>query len=115
MQTFGNPFMQLKNTHATYTFKYHQYLSPFALYFPLNPEEISNFTVEYNNGEKFETDFAVAEIVNDENNKNQFKDFYNSNNIEKDFMKYLENKFEENYGAPKGLIELINDFKKIKK
>ena len=38
-------------------------LSAFALYFPLNSKEISNFTIEYENGEKFETDFAIAEIL----------------------------------------------------
>ena len=117
MQTFGNPFMQLKNTHATYTFKYHQYTSPFALYFPLNSEDISNFTVEYENGDKFETDFAVAEIISDEKsvNNHHYNSFFNNQNEEKEFMKFLENKFDESYGSPKGLMELINEFEKNKK
>ena len=108
IQTYGNPFMQLKNVHASYAFKTHLYLSAFALYFPLNSEEISNFTVEYENGEKFETDFAIAEIVSNPS-KNSHK-FFDNENIEIEFMKYLENKFDEKYGKPKSLSNLINEF-----
>ena len=112
IQTFGNPFMQLKNIHATYTFKYHQYLSPFVLYFPLNSEDISNFTVEYENGDKFETDLAIAEIYYNDYSNNKF---FNNEKNEKDFMNYLGNKFEEFYGLPKGLNEYINDYEKSNK
>ena len=116
LQTFGNPFMQLKNIHATYTFKLHQYLSPFVLYFPLNSEDIS-FKVEYENGDKFETDFSIVEIVNnnENNNDNNNYKFFNNENNEKEFLNYLEQKLEENYGVPKSLNEIINDFENYKK
>ena len=109
IQTFGNPFMQLKNEHATYTFKLHQYLSPFLGYFPLDSDDISNFRVIYKNGEYFETDLAIAEIVNNNEVKNNFKFFANENN-EKEFLNYIEKKVEDNYGVPKSLNEIINDF-----
>ena len=114
IQTFGNPFMQLKNEHATYTFKLHQYLSPFLSYFPLDSEDISNFRVEYKNGAKFETDLAIAEIVNNNKEKNNLKFFENENN-ENEFLNYLEKKLEENNGVPKSLNEIIKDFENYKK
>ena len=108
IQTFGNPFMCLKNLHATYIFKLHQYLSPFVLYFPLDSNDITNFTLEYENGDSFETDFAIAEIVYDkENNSDKF---FSSENIEEEFMNFLEKEFNQDYGVPKGLNEIIKKF-----
>ena len=109
IQTYGNPFMQLKNVHATYAFKTHLYSSAFALYFPLNDEDISNFTVEFENGEKIETDLAIAEIVSMPNTENSLK-FFDNEKVENEFMKYLERKFDEKYGTPKSLSNLINEF-----
>ena len=113
LQTYGNPtyasnflgfinFPMMIPNKKFFKFKTHLYLSDFAL----NSKEISNFTVEYENGEKFETDFAFAEIVSD-SSKNNHKFFDNENNEIK-FMKYIENIFNEIFGKPKSLSNLIN-------
>ena len=113
MQNFGNKFFNLKNPHATYAFKTHNYLAPFIIYFPFDENEI-NFKVEYSNGDFFETELAIAEIVNDLNDDNLFY-FFNDMKIENEFMNYFKSNFENNeYGVPKSLYELLLDFEKTK-
>ena len=116
IQNFGGDFFKLKNKQANYAFQTHQYLSPFLLYFPLNEDEIK-IIVEYENGDKFETEFAIAERVNSEeiSNENNLYHFYNDINIEKEFMKYIENYFNNNdYGTIKSLTDFLSDFEKSK-
>ena len=113
MQNFGNKFFNLKNPQATYAFKTHNYLAPFIIYFPFDENEI-NFKVEYSNGDFFETELAIAEIVNDLNDDNLFY-FFNDMKIENEFMNYFKSNFENNeYGVPKSLYELLLDFEKTK-
>ena len=113
MQNFGNKFFNLKNPHATYAFKTHNYLAPFIIYFPFDENEI-NFKVEYSNGDFFETELAIAEIVKDLNDDNLFY-FFNDMKIENEFMNYFKSNFENNeYGVPKSLYELLLDFEKTK-
>ena len=113
MQNFGNKFFNLKNPQATYAFKTHNYLAPFIIYFPFDENEI-NFKVEYSNGDFFETELAIAEIVKDLNDDNLFY-FFNDMKIEKEFMNYFKSNFENNeYGVPKSLYELLLDFEKTK-
>ena len=109
VQTFGNPYFQLKNEHASYAFKTYQYSSAFILYFPLNQEDISNFTVEYKNGVVFQTDLAIVEIVKDYNENHNF---FQNEKLEKEFINFIDKKLNENYGIIKGLNELIIDFEK---
>ena len=112
IQTFGNPYFQLKNEHASYAFKTHQYSSAFILYFPLNSEDISNFTVEYENGVIFQTDLAIVEIVKDYSENHIF---FQNEKIEKEFINFIDKKLNEDYGVLKGLNELIVEFEKNNK
>ena len=111
IQNFGGNFFNLKNKQANYAFKTHQYLSPFILYFPFNENELL-FNVEYINGDKFETEYAIAQTISTGNNLNYF---FNDINKDKEFMQYLYDHFMNNfYYPPKGLIEILNDFDKYK-
>ena len=116
IQNFGGKFFNLKNPQATYSFKTHNYIAPFIVYFPFDENEIE-FNVEYSNGASFETEYAIAEIIRDNedfNDDNLFY-FFNDVNIENDFMNYFEKYFIKNdYGVPKSLYELITDFENIK-
>ena len=116
IQNFGDKFFNLKNPQATYSFKTHNYIAPFILYFPFDENEIE-FNVEYSNGASFETEYAIAEIIRDNEDFNDDTLFYffNDVNIENDFMNYFEKYFIKNdYGVPKSLYELITDFENIK-
>ena len=117
MQNFGGKFFNLKNPQANYAFKTHNYLTPFFAYFPFDEDEIE-LKVEYKNGEHFESEYAIAERVNNKHNLYVEKNLYNffgDINIENEFMNYLDNYFENNnFGVPKGLNELLNDFQKMK-
>ena len=116
IQNFGSRFFNLKNPQASYAFKTHNYISPFIIYFPFNEDEIE-FNVEYVNGAHFETEYAIAEIVDeteDLNDDNLYY-FFNDPNIENEFMNYFKNYFINNdYGVPKSLYELLTDFEKSK-
>ena len=111
IQTFGGDFFNLKNPQANYAFKTHQYVSPFMLYFPFDEDEL-NFTVEYENGDKFETEFAIAETVNSNKNSDDKNlcFFYDDNNIDQEFMQYLNDYFDNDYSVPKSLNEILTDF-----
>lgn len=117
IQNFGDNFFNLKNKQANYAFKTHQYVSPFLIYFPFDEDEIK-IKVEYENGSKFETEFAIAQIVNSpkELNDNKLNYFFEDINVENEFIQYIENHFlKNNYGSPKSLNELLFDFEKNKK
>jgi hypothetical protein len=117
MQTFGGDFFNLKNSQANYAFKTHQYQAPFLIYFPFNEDEIF-FNVEYENGDKFETEYAIAEAVssNENTDEDNLNYFFDDRNIDQEFMQFLENYFKnENYGNPRGLNEILNEFSKSKK
>ena len=116
IQNFGDKFFNLKNPQATYSFKTHNYIAPFILYFPFDENEIG-FNVEYSNGASFETEFAIAEIIRNSENLNDENIYYffNDVNIEKDFMNYFEKNFINNdYGVPKSLYEILTDYEKSK-
>ena len=117
MQTFGGDFFNLKNKQATYAFKTHNYMAPYAIYFPFDSDEIG-FKVEYTNGAWFETEYAIAEIVNDfeETGNNKIYNFYNDLNTEKDFMNFMDNYFKNNNinEKPTSLAELLYQFEKSK-
>ena len=114
IQNFGGKFFKLKNPQANYAFQTHQYAAPYVIYFPFNENELA-FSLTYANGTGFQTEYAIVETVNNANNENNLKQFFNDINIENEFMNYLENYFSNNeYGVPKGLNELIIDFEKSK-
>ena len=116
IQNFGGKYFNLKNPHANFAFKTHQYQAPFIIYFPFDEDEIK-FEVIYENNAHFEAEYAIAEIIDDEQNldDNNLNYFYDDINIENEFMNYLNNYFIDNiYGTPKGLSELIKDFEKTK-
>ena len=117
IQNFGGKFFNLKNPQANYAFKTHNYMAPFFAYFPFDEDEIE-LKVEYENGVYFETEYAIADRVNNEQNlyaNNNLYRFFDDINIENDFMNYIDNYFENNdFGVPKGLNELLNDFEKKK-
>ena len=117
IQEFGGKFFKLKNPHANYAFQIHQYMSPFFIYFPFNEDEIM-FNVEYENGAKFETEYAIAENVGEVQNLKENHNlhlYYNDINTDNEFMKYLDNYFlDNNYGTPKSLHELLTSFEQSK-
>ena len=117
MQTFGGDFFNLKNSQANYAFKTHQYKAPFIGYFPFNEDEIL-FNVEYEGGDKFETEYAIAETVssNENSDEGNLNYFFDDKNVDQEFMQYLSNYFTNNdYGTPKSLDEILNEFSKSKK
>ena len=117
IQNFGGEFFNLKNPQANYAFKTHNYMAPFFAYFPFDEDEIK-IEVKYENGAHFETEYAITQKVSGERslceNDNLYR-FFDDINIEHEFMNYIDNYFENNnYGVPKGLNELLNDFQKYK-
>ena len=57
---FGKNYIDFKNPHANFPFKFKYLTISHTLnVFPLTLEELTDFTVEYDNGETFTTDFII--------------------------------------------------------
>ena len=115
IQNFGGDFFNLKNKQANYAFKTHNYMAPYAIYFPFDENEIG-FKVEYENGISFETEYAIVEISNNDNIKdiNNWNYFYNDKEIENEFMKFWNYQIDNNNGYVKSINEILDDFERNK-
>lgn len=111
IQNFGGKFFNLKNKHASYSVKFKDYLSSFVMYYPLMIEDIQNFTVVYSNGDYFETDYAIAEIVNEDIKNDNLYSFFDDEENEHNFMIYYNN-IINNSNDHKNLYEILSDYKR---
>ena len=84
IQTFAG--IKLRSKHATYVFNQATYTGN-NFYIPVGMEDLSNFTVEYENGQKFVTDYIIQ---NNTKIKNNMKFYKNKEDNEK-FLSYLSN------------------------
>ena len=82
---FGNEYLRLKSPYATFVYKFLN-LNKINLYIlPLSLEYLTNFTVVYENNQKFNTDFIILSQYN-LNPSNEQKSFFNTN-LKHDFIK----------------------------
>ena len=65
--SFGAKYYNFKNPYGSFTLKYSQFNNYPLILFPLSLEELSNFTVFYENGDYFVTDLIVLSRINIEN------------------------------------------------
>ena len=66
--SFGAKYYNFKNPYGSFTLKYSQFNNYPLILFPLSLEELSNFTVFYENGDYFVTDLIVLSQISIENN-----------------------------------------------
>ena len=81
---FGGVFKKLKNPQATFRYKFSNYNGRTLTDYPLSLEDMKNFTVIYENGDEFVTDYIIYTITNLNDTifikENKFFDF----NLKKD-------------------------------
>jgi len=61
---FGNEYLRLKSPYATFTYKYMNHKSYSLYMIPLSLEDLTNFTVVYDNNETFNTDYIIVSQYN---------------------------------------------------
>lgn len=89
--SFGDKYYNFKSLYGSFTLKYLQFNNYPLILFPLSIEELSNFTVVYENGEYFVTDLIVLSRINIENDDFEI----NEGNLKLYFQKnYGNNEFE---------------------
>lgn len=107
---FGGVFCKLKSIQGTFRYKF-AHLSKELTFnsYPLTKEDLSNFSVEYENGNKFTTDYVVYSDTNINKNissfKNEFKSFVakikknkdeEAKNVLKDILTFNSNNIFDN-------------------
>ena len=86
--SFGKKYINFKSPYGSFTLKYLQFNNYPLILFPLSIEELSNFTVVYENGNYFVTDLIILSQINIENNDSE---------INEDKLKlYFQKNFEYN-------------------
>lgn len=86
IQNFGGEFNSLHNPHSTYTLKSLMVNGVPIKVMPLDKEELTNFKVEYESGEFFETDSLIISLK--EYDKNNYR-FFSDPEIEAKFLEYI--------------------------
>jgi hypothetical protein len=105
---FGGVFCKLKSIQGTFRYKFFQLLKEQNFYsYPLTKEDLSNFSVEYENGDKFITNYVVYSDTNitQSSFNNEIKSFVekikknideDANNILKDILTFKSNNTFDN-------------------
>ena len=96
---YGNEYVRLKNSQATFIYKYILFNNNISFYdLPLSIEELTNFTVVYDNNETFITDFIVySPFYFSKTDNNIFLNNINQNYIQNEKeIKFKTNKLDEN-------------------
>ena len=78
--------IKLKNKHSTYVFKQAVYTKN-NFYIPVTLKELANFTVVYESGDSFTTDYLIQDIANNLDNVM----FYENKEDNAKFISYLTN------------------------
>ena len=78
--------IKLKNNHSTYVFKQALYTKN-NFYIPVSLKELANFTVVYENGQNFTTDYLIQDISDKLDNIT----FYEKEEDNSKFISYLSN------------------------
>ena len=92
---FGGEYEKFKSPQATFRFKFYEHnLEQNFFDYPLPKEDLYNFSVEYENGDKFVTDYVVYSkyIINEKILKEEIKSFFDNikNNKEENINKILK-------------------------
>jgi hypothetical protein len=96
---FGNEYLRLKSPYSTFVYKFVNHKS-FSLYsLPLSLEELTNFTVVFDNNQSFTTDYLILSTIKLDTSNDQKStlnnDIKNTNgNFTKDNLNAMINKFE---------------------
>ena len=78
--------IKLRSKHATYVYNQGTYTKKNFL-IPVGMEDLSNFTVVYENGQQFVTDYIIQNVTRIENNMK----FYKNKEDNEKFLSYLSN------------------------
>ena len=129
---FGGDYEKLRSPHACFRYKFNEHNADFDFFeYPLNKEDLVNFTVVYDNGDNFTTDFVAysgyASLNNIQNNVNLFIDNIRKSkemndelklkNILKDILTFRKDRifnniiFDDKY-EPEKKVESLNADKK---
>ena len=77
---FGGDYERLRSPHACFRYKFNEHNADFDFFeYPLNKEDLTDFTVVYDNGDKFTTDFVA------------YSDYYSLNTIQNNFKIFIDN------------------------
>lgn len=103
IDSFGDEFLNIRNPHGAFTFRYNIINRILLGFCPLSLDKLLNFTVVYENGKKFDTDY----ILITKNNITQNKTTKNANS----FLHYdIDITNEENELNDFTFIPEITDF-----
>ena len=106
---FGINYFNLRNPHGTFSKKFDDFKYNINLnYHPLKIEELTNFTVIYDNGDNFTTDFIISSEI-DIKTKSLSNLLLNEN--EKNIKNKDENLFKVENLKEKGMFEYNNNMK----
>ena len=86
--SFGEKYCNFKSPYGSFTLKYSQFNNYPLILFPLSIEELSNFTVVYENGDYFVTDLIILSQINIGNDNSEIN--------EKNLKLYFQTNFENN-------------------
>lgn len=94
IDNFGKEFFDIRNIHGAFTYRFNSINKLPLAFLPLYYENLTNFTVEYENNQSFVTDYILMTTKNDITQNDS-----NSNNIKKNFLDIdinITNKENEN-------------------
>ena len=95
IMTFGGVFKKLKSPQASFRYKFINYNQQTLANYPLSFENLTNFTVIYDNGDAFTTDYIVYTTKDltetDFIKENKFFNFNKNNKEEIDYRLLLNN------------------------
>ena len=110
---FGKDYLNLKSRQATFFYKFVNFKNVNLYDFPLSIDDLTNFTVVYDNGQNFATDFVITSRSNYYNNLNTNL-FLNDINKQNIFMKNEANNFISiNNNELKNLAFINNNYKQL--
>ena len=112
---FFDEYQNLRSKHATYTSIFNSFPVFYFYLYPISKDNLNNFTIEFENGDKVSTDLLIMKKVSNNLKLNNLKkiNIFNSSYDTK-FENYLMNKFK-NYKNKRTNVKInfINDLIKF--
>ena len=92
---FFDEYQNLRSKHATYTSIFNSFPVFYFYLYPISKDNLNNFTIEFENGDKVSTDLLIMKKVSNNLKLNNLKkiNIFNSSYDTK-FENYLKNKFK---------------------
>ena len=95
IEDFGSEYFSLRNPHGTFTLSLNLFNRASLSLFPLTVENLTNFTVVYENGNKFSTDFIIIYKENLKSNISAIRAGFGFNNIYNEINYIYAPEFQE--------------------